>query len=386
MAILNYFKNVISPQEREKEILGTHKPSQPVSRGPLSGAPLGAMAIAIVVALALLLGACPATGGGGGGGGQPDGGLPSQPSGAARSYICVNGTPSARSDATADGISRCLRCNLFATLEGTSDTIGATCRLTVEVGGATRISAAMVNQFGLSEDNPFDLAVIGTTLYMVGATNAVLYSLNIDSTDTTPDGSAIQVGSLTGGFGVGENQPSGLAAIGNTLYMVGLINDRLYSLNINRGDTIADGSADQVGSLAGGFGVAEGTPTGLAAIGTTLYMVGIDNGRLYRLNINRGDTIADGSADQVGSTASGFGVGESGPTGLAALGATLYMVGENDKVLYSLNTTDGSATQVGSLGARFGVGENFPTGLAALGATLYMVGEGTDVLYALRYQ
>ena len=220
-------------------------------------------------------------------------------------------------------------------MEGTSDTIGATCRLTIEVGGAVRISAATLSQFGVSEDRPFDLAVIGTTLYMVGWSNAVLYSLNIDSTDTTPDGSAIQVGSLTGGFGVGENLPSGLAAIGNTLYMVGRRNIALYTLNIDRDDTIADGSADQVGGLAAGFGVAETNPSGLAAIGNTLYMVGEGRARLY-----------------------------------------------------SLSTTDGSAIQVGSLALadRFGIAESIPSGLAAIENTLYMVGWNTDALYALRYQ
>ena len=334
---------------------------------------ISALLASAMIAFGLLLAACPAAGGGGAAGGPP-------------SYVCINGTPSARSDATADGISRCLRCNLFATLEGTSDTIGATCRLTVEVGGAVRISASTVSQFGVGENNPSDLAAIGNTLYMVGLTTGRLYRLNIDPADGTPDGMAIQVGNLAAGFGVGENQPTGLAAISNTLYMVGGSNTVLYTLNITSGDGIEDGSADQVGSTAAGFGVGEAVPTGLAATGNTLYMVGRRNAVLYTLNIDRDDGTPDGSAIQVGSTASGFGVSETQPTGLAALGNNLYMVGARNDRLYTLNTTDGSATQVGRLAAGSGVDERSPSGLAAIGDILYMVGQDNLALYALRYQ
>ena len=77
---------------------------------------------------------------------------------------------------------------------------------------------------------------------------------------------------------------------------------------------------------------------------------------------------------------------ETASTGLAALGTTLYMVGARNARLYTLDTTDGSATQVGRLARGFGVGENFPSGLAAIGSILYMVGVNTDALHALRYQ
>ena len=305
---------------------------------------------------------------------------PAPVAGGPPSYICVNGTPSARSDATADGISRCLRCSPIATLEGTSDTIGATCRPLVEVGEAIRISAVTVRHFGgVNEGNPRELASIGDILYMVGLRGPRLYTLNIDPADTTPDGTATQVGSLAN-FGVSETFPTGLAAIGNILYMVGARNDRLYTIDTT------DGTATQVGNLAAGFGIGETTPAGLAAMGDTLYMVGEDTDRLYTLNIDPDDGIADGSADQVGDLAAGFGVGEINPSGLAALGNTLYMVGAINGRLYSLNPADGMATQVGSLGAGFGVSEGVPTGLAAIGDILYMVGQDNLALYALRYQ
>ena len=381
MVLYRYLKIVFSSlsskterereRERERESLEALNPSQRDTRSQNSGNGRLVFALCSVLALAalLFLAACPAAGGGGASGGQPG-----PPSGVSRSYICVNGTPSARSDATADGISRCLRCSPIATLEGTSDTIGATCRPLAEVGGATRISAAMVSQFGVSEFLPTELAAIGTTLYMVGTINSRLYTLS------TTDGRAIQVGSQAAGFGVGETFPKGLAAIGNILYMAGAVTDRLYTI-----DT-ANGTATQVGNLAAGFGIGETTPAGLAAIGPTLYMVGEDNDVLYTLNIDPDDGISDGSADQVGNTAAGFGVGETSPKGLAAIGTGLYMVGTINSRLYTLSTTDGRAIQVGSLAGAFGIGEGAPTGLAAIGTGLYMVGTRNVVLYALRYQ
>ncbi len=300
------------------------------------------------------------------------------------SYVCVNGVAS---DESADSVgqSRCVSCSPIATLDGTADSIGTTCQFSVEVGEAARIGMAM--QFGVSENAPYGLAAIGNTLYMVGLSNDVLYTLNIDPDDSTPDGRAMQVGSLSAGFGVGERSPTGLAAIDNTLYMVGFDNDVLYTLNIDSDDTIADGSADQVGSQSAGFGVGETTPTGLAAINDTLYMVGQTTNALYTLNIDPADgTANDGRAMQVGGLSAGFGVGErGGPTGLAAIGTTLYMIGERNDVLYTLNTGTGMATQVG-MANQFDVIEGTATGLASIGTTLYMVGHDTDALYALRYQ
>ena len=334
----------------------------------LSNAPVGALAVA--VAIAVLLAACPAA---------VAGGPPS--------YLCEDGTAvDGTTDATTDaGRIRCAQCDPLYKLNGASGAIGTTCEQ-IAIGEAIQISAATVSQFGIVEDNPFDLAAIGNILYMVGQINDRLYSLNIDPDDGTPDGTAIQVGSLAAGFGVAEDFSRGLAAIGNILYMVGTSNDVLYTLNIDPGDGTDDGSAIQVGNLAGGFGVGETIPTGLAALGNTLYMLGANNGRLYTLNLDPDDGTDDGTAIQVGNLAAGFRVGEGSPFGLAALDNTLYMVGLSNAVLYTIDTTNGSATQVGSLARGFGVAENLPTGLAALGATLYMVGQSTDALYALRYQ
>ena len=337
----------------------------------LSNAPVGALAIAVAVAIAVLLAACPAAGGNGAAAGPS-------------SYTCANGIAvDGTTDASTDaGRIRCQSCNLLYKLNGSAGALGTSCEL-VALGEAARIGT--VAHFGVGETGPTGLAALGTTLYMVGWGNDALYTLNITSGDGTPDGTAIQVGSSTT-FGVGEGSPTGLAAIGDILYMVGAATDRLYTLNIDPNDAIADGSADQVGSLAAGFGVGENSPFGLATIGDTLYMVGLGADVLYTLNITSGDGTPDGTAIQVGSLAAGFRVDEINPTGLATIGDILYMVGWRNGVLYTLDTTDGRATRVGSVAAGFGVGEGSPTGTAAIGTTLYMVGQDTDALYALRYQ
>ena len=106
MAWYRYFKHVysfLSSKNRERK-------SEP--RGPLSGAPLGAVAIAIVVAMALLLGACPAAGGSGAGGGPS-------------SYICEGGTAVEGTTDTA-GQTKCSACNDGYRLTG-SESCAALC-------------------------------------------------------------------------------------------------------------------------------------------------------------------------------------------------------------------------------------------------------------------
>ena len=141
-----------------------------------------------------------------------------------------------------------------------------------------------------------------------------------------------------------------------------------------------DGSFSRVGAETS-FGVGETFPGGLDAIGNTLYMAGTGTDHLYTLD------TGTGRATRRSTTANfRFGVGEGGPSGLADIGtgssAVLYMVGGTNKVLYTLNTTNGRATRKGSA-TNFGVGESSPTGLAAIGNTLYMVGQSNRWLYSV---
>ena len=84
---------------------------------------------------------------------------------------------------------------------------------------------------------------------------------------------------------------------------------------------------------------------------------------------------------RIGS-ATQFGVSENFPQGLAAIGDTLYMVGQTTDALYSVDTSTGVASRIGSA-TEFGVSESLPSGLGAIGDTLYMTGSTTDALYSV---
>ena len=86
-------------------------------------------------------------------------------------------------------------------------------------------------------------------------------------------------------------------------------------------------------------------------------------------------------ATRVGS-ATRFGVNERNPSGLASHDGKLYMVGNIQDALYTLDTTTGVATRVGSA-TRFGVSEFNPSGLASHDGKLYMVGANQDALFTL---
>ncbi len=334
-------------------------------RNKIFKAALVAIFGALIGLVVVVLVACPAANNGGSGPGPGPGGGTGQP------YLCANGAPVGGTTDTA-GQTRCVSCNPLYKLDGTTDVVGTSCQQ-VAVGEATRIGMAM--QFGIGEVAPTGLAAIGDTLYMVGNTADVLYTLN------TTTGRATQVGTAPRGFGMSETHPRGLAAIGTTLYMVGSDTDALHTVDTGTG------RAAQVGTTAAGFGVAERRPSGLAAIASTLYIVGHDTDLLHTLSYDPDDGSTDGMAYRVGTTAAGFNVVEGIATGLAAIDDTLYMVGQLQDALFTLNATTGSAIRVGDASLiKFGVSENTPWGLAAIGDTLYMVGDTADVLYALRYQ
>ena len=151
-----------------------------------------------------------------------------------------------------------------------------------------------------------------------------------------------------------------------SLYMVGGDTDKLYKLHPWTGAATAVGSATA-------FGVNETEPRGLAALGGTLYMVGATNDALYTLNTSTGAATRIGNATQ-------FGVSEGAPTGISVHNGVLYMTGADTDALYTLNTTTGAATQVGSA-TQFGVSEDGPNGLAWHRGTLYMVSSEINRLY-----
>ena len=255
---------------------------------------------------------------------------------------------------------------------------------TVDTTSGEATEVALASSFGIADPGrPGGLAAIGDTLYMVWTTlnNDVLYT--VDTTSFTATRVDSTEGLVNFGLAVEEN-PRDLAAIGSgssaVLYMLGNTpNGSLYRVDPTSSVATRVGSAINFGE-----GV-ENAPAGIAAIGSgsgaTLYMVGDLTDTLYTLNTTTAVTT------RVGNAPTGFGVDEIRPTGLVAITAsdgttTLYMVGATNNALYRVDTTSGIATRVGNAPAGFGVDETSPGALAATSdGTLYMVGPIGDVLY-----
>ena len=174
------------------------------------------------------------------------------------------------------------------------------------------------------------LAFIGETLYMAGRENNALYTIDISNGRATRVGSSNNFG-ITQADAGGLNvllyaAPGGLAAIGNTLYMAGVNSHSLYRMNTTTG----------VVTLIGELGVNH--PLSIAAIGNTLYLVGSPR-RLYTVNLNTGAAtrVSQNNLIEQGQVHS-----------LAAIGNTLYLIAVHNNInrLYTVNTTTGIASSV----------------------------------------
>ena len=113
------------------------------------------------------------------------------------------------------------------------------------------------------------------------------------------------------------------------------------------------------------FGVGEGSPTGLAWHDGGLYMVGQSNAVLYTLN------PANGMAYTVsGPIQPGFGVDSCCPVDITSHEGGLYMVDSSKPCLYLLDTGTGSATVAPD---DLPIGNAKPMGIASHNGKLYVV-------------
>ena len=227
------------------------------------------------------------------------------------------------------------------------------------------------------EQLPWGLAANNLRIYMVGDTNNGLYTVdNLGRAKRVRASNAV-VDPTAFGLSTAETEPTGLAFVGDDLYMVGDTNAALYKLSAT------DGTAARVMNVTSFGTVAETEPRGLASDGTTLWMVGATGNELYTVNTTAG------TASALSSPATGFGLtggaAETDPRGLAHDGTNLYMLGGDTAALYQLNTTTGVATRIGAA-TNFGVGATEPTGLTWFNNSLWMADQTTARLYKLSNQ
>ena len=223
--------------------------------------------------------------------------------------------------------------------------------LDLNTGSARRVGNEI--SFGVGEDQPEGLASLDNELYMVGQTHNALFKLNLQN------GLATRIGEAEN-FGVDRlERPSGIASIDSIMYLAGTIRSTginysaLYTLDIETG-------------IAQFIGVdTTFQHNGLASIGETLYSVGRYLNVSGRPVGSTGLCIVNrttGKITEVG-TVEDFGVGENNPQALMSLGDKLYMLGTLNDALYELDVNTGEAIQI-STAPRFGIGELVPTGLA----------------------
>lgn len=113
--------------------------------------------------------------------------------------------------------------------------------------------------------------------------------------------------------------------------------------------------------------------TGLTSMGNTLYAVKT-GGSIWAINIETAEITL---------TTYGFPTDQFGWSGIASIGTKFYGTrNRNDDDLHVIDTLTGEVTEIGPLSG-FGVRESMPDGLTAVGNTLYMIGNENHALYRM---
>ena len=239
-----------------------------------------------------------------------------------------------------------------------------------------------------------------------------LYVLNTDGQIRTVDKSTAEVttivqGSAAGGYVDGNGTaarfkaPSGIAISGTTLYIADTGNNRIRTVAI--GATAADTT---VGTLAGsgaegttdavGAAAQFDTPTGVAVIGTTLYVADNQNHRIRSVDISSGTTR--GTVQTLAGSTYGVddGVGTNAkfakPLSMTASGTTLYVTGQAGHVIRAIEIASKRVSTLAGndrvvAGFQEGTGKaarfNSPRGMALSGNTLYVADSGNHRIRAV---
>ena len=120
----------------------------------------------------------------------------------------------------------------------TGENIGRLLRISHTTAREISDSIRGVHDYNISEQWAGGLGVLRCTnrndvLYMVGHAKDYLSTVTIDNTNSSTHGRATRVGNSTQ-FGVSEDFPWGLVFVGTTLYMTGWGTDSLYELAYSR--------------------------------------------------------------------------------------------------------------------------------------------------------
>ena len=219
----------------------------------------------------------------------------------------------------------------------------------------------------------------GSKVYMVGSDNDGIYEYNLS---TAYD---VSTGVYNDFLNVSAQDDIPAELIfnndGSKLYMVGWINDRIYEYNLSTAYDVSTGVYND--NLY--VGTQDISPTGMGFNndGSKLYVVGDSNNRIYEYNLSTAYDVSTGTYNDylyVGSQ-------DIYPNAMAFNndGSKVYMVGlDNDKIYeYNLSTAYDISTGVYNDYLDVGTQDGYPSGITFNndGSKVYMVGSGNDGIY-----
>ncbi len=245
-------------------------------------------------------------------------------------------------------------------------------------------------------DSPQGVAVIGTDRFLADTRNHVIRKIDGAGTVSTFAGTFGLPGSADGtGPAARFSLPSGIAAVGNTLYVCDTGNHTIRRIIATSGVvTTLAGSAGSPGFTDGtGAAVRFSSPKGIASDGiTTLYVSDTGNHTIRKVTVAGAATTL---ASQTGSPGTADGLGSaaqfSSPEGVALIGTGLLYVADTGnhtvrKVVLTASSGDVTtlAGSAGVPGTDDGAGSlarfRLPSGIASDGNMLFLCDTGNHTL------
>ena len=238
-----------------------------------------------------------------------------------------------------------------------------------------------------SFNKPFGIATDGGNLYVSDSGNNKIRQINIATGKVTTLAGSGASGSFDGvGTRASFANPNGLTIDKGNLYVADTRNSKIRKIVIATGavstlagsgmSTALDGSAKRA-SFA--------QPSGITAVGGSLYVVDKYSQKIRKVEIETGKvtTLAGGGGDVVGR-GHGNGKGKAAsftyPSGIAADGNNLYVTDSQSQMIRKIEIATGEVTTfagTGSIGLLDGPGSsalfNFPEGITVIGNSLYVV-------------
>lgn len=221
---------------------------------------------------------------------------------------------------------------------------------------------------------PVGITAIGDTFYVVDTGNDCIRKITPDGAVTTFAGSPKRIGNKDGpGNEASFEHPEGIVAVRDVLYVADRLNRRIRKITP---DGVVTAFVGFEWGYDDGVGIAAKftLPTGITAIGNTLYVT--DGHRIRK--ITPGGVVTTLAGSEQGNQ-DGFGAEArfNYPYGITAIGDNLY-VSDTDNNRICKITPDGNVTTIAGSekGNADGIGKYasfyIPKGLVALGNTLYV--------------